>query len=175
MRICITGGSGFIGTTAVEAALDRGCSVLNIDIRPPQEITHQPHWSHTDILDLPRLAKELNKFQPTHLLHLAATTGMDAPDLDFFRANTDGVKHIIDASVAAGSVKRLLFASSLLVCRNGYVPMSDTEYCPINYYGESKVLGEQIVRTELSSNQWVIVRPTSYGGHGSNTYKAFSA
>lgn len=174
MRICITGGSGFIGTTAVQAAVDSGYSVLNIDIRPPQLVHHAPYWSNTDILDLPSLKKELKRFQPTHLLHLAATTGMDAPDLNFFRANTDGVRHIIDASVGTGSVERLLFASSLLVCRNGYIPKSDIDYCPVNYYGESKVLGEQIVRTELSPDQWVIVRPTSvWGPRFEHSYKSF--
>jgi nucleoside-diphosphate-sugar epimerase len=59
----------------------------------------------------------------------------------------------------------MVFASSMLVCRNGYIPRSDDDYCPNTLYGQSKVSGELVVRgcRELAG-RWTIVRPTSIWG-----------
>ena len=43
MKILITGGSGFIGTTAMEWALSK-YKVVNLDIRPPKILEHQQYW-----------------------------------------------------------------------------------------------------------------------------------
>ncbi len=173
-RLCVTGGSGFIGTNAVARAISSNIPVLNIDVRPPKVKEHKFCWKNVDILQSKSLREALCDFQPTHILHLAAKTGMDAPDIEYFSANTTGVKNLIDATSKVTSVKRTLFASSLLVCRNGYIPSSDTDYCPINFYGESKVIGEQIVRQHAASDGWVIVRPTSvWGPWFEHSYKTF--
>jgi nucleoside-diphosphate-sugar epimerase len=61
-----------------------------------------------------------------------------------------------------------------LVCENGYVPNSDTDYCPPNFYGKSKVIGEEKVRSSNLKCEWVIVRPTSiWGPWFDYSYKAF--
>ena len=73
-------------------------------------------------------------------------TGMDIHDMSFFDANTNGVQNLLETTPSLPNLQRILFTSSLLVCRNGYVPMSDLEYCPPNLYGESKVIGEKMVR-----------------------------
>ena len=62
------------------------------------------------------------------------------------------------------SVKKVLFVSSLLVCENGYIPENETDYCPPNYYGKSKVIGEEKVRSADLDCEWAIVRPTSIWG-----------
>jgi len=38
---------------------------------------------------------------PTHILHLAAKTGMDSNDISFFSANIDGVKNLIECAEEA--------------------------------------------------------------------------
>jgi len=62
-------------------------------------------------------------------------------------------------------VKRIVFASSRLVCKIGYQPVSYLDYCPTTPYGESKVVGENIVNA-LTGEQWswCIFRPTSIWG-----------
>ena len=136
MKILITGGSGFIGTTAMEWALSK-YKVVNLDIRPPKILMHQQHWRNVDIRDVQTFTEALIEFQPTHILHLAAMTGMDIHDMSFFDANTQGVDNLIQATKKLPDLKRILFTSSLLVCPNGYVPSSDTEFNPPNLYGES--------------------------------------
>ena len=71
-------------------------------------------------------------------------------------------------------LKRILFTSSLLVCKNGYIPESDLDYCPPNLYGQSKVIGEEKIRQSDMSCEWVIVRPTSiWGPWFEHSYKTF--
>ena len=163
IKFCITGGSGFIGTTAMNWALSK-YETINFDIRPPKILEHQDHWKFIDIRDAHSFTEALIEFQPTHILHLAAVTGMDIHDMSFFDANTKGVANLIRATQKLSSLQRILFTSSLLVCPNGYVPSSDTEYDPPNLYGESKVIGEKLVRDSKMPCSWIIVRPTSIWG-----------
>ena len=163
IKFCITGGSGFIGTTAMSWALSK-YKAINFDIRPPKILEHQQHWRYVDIRDAQFFTEALSEFQPTHILHLAAMTGMDINDLSFFDANTKGVANLIKASQELPNLKRILFVSTLLVCPNGHVPSSDTEYDPPNLYGEAKVIGEKLVRESGMKCSWVIVRPTSIWG-----------
>jgi GlcNAc-P-P-Und epimerase len=164
-RVIITGGSGFIGTSAVDAALIAGYSVMNIDIKPPKKEEHSKFWNQVDIRNHEEFAKEILSFAPTHILHLAAKTGMDLKHISELSANIDGVKSLVNIGRNVPSLKKIVFTSSLLVCRNGYIPTNDSDYCPPNYYGESKMLGEKIVReSERLPYTWSIVRPTSVWG-----------
>ncbi len=52
----------------------------------------------------------------------------------------------------------------MYVCLPGYQPASDTDYQPHTVYGESKVIGEQIVRAANPNYPWIITRPTSIWG-----------
>ena len=90
IKLCITGGSGFIGTTAVQLALDQSIQVFNFDIRPPKILKHQPFWKYVDIRDKEQFTSALEDFFPTHILHLAAMTGMDIEDMSFFDATLLG-------------------------------------------------------------------------------------
>ena len=173
IKFCITGGSGFIGTAAMNWALSK-YETINFDIRPPKIIEHQKHWRYVDIRDYQTFSEALIEFQPTHILHLAAMTGMNIHDMSFFDANTKGVSNLIQATQEIPSLQRVLFASSLLVCPNGHVPSSDTEYDPPNLYGESKVIGEKLVRESRMNCSWVIVRPTSiWGPWFEHSYRSF--
>ncbi len=164
-RILITGGSGFIGTNLVEYYYRQGCSVVNIDIRHPRNTGHRMLWKKCDILDSGHLRDTLSKYDPEYVIHLAARTDLNEKNsIDGYNVNTDGVRNVVDAANNCGRLKRAIFASSRYVCANGYQPTHDTDYSPFTLYGESKVIGEQIVRSAKVDFEWVIVRPTSIWG-----------
>lgn len=166
MKIAITGGSGFIGTNYIDYLLDHGgIELINIDKVPPRKAEHRDYWMECNILEREKLRDLLSSFNPDYVVHLAADLGTDLVEIEDFKANYDGVESLIDACKGADHLKRVIFTSSLLVCHVGYKPTHDTDYKPTTAYGESKVMGEKIVRGagELPF-EWVIIRPISIWG-----------
>ena len=165
-KIIITGGSGFLGTNLVEYYVKKGSAILNLDIKPPLNRIHNQYWQQIDLLDRAGLIKAVSDFKPQVLLHFAARTDLDEHDnLLGYRANFDGVCNVIEAIRATQSIERVIFASSQLVCRLGYVPKDESDYNPTTLYGQSKVLGERINRAANDINAiWTIIRPTSIWG-----------
>ncbi|PIS28641.1 NAD(P)-dependent oxidoreductase [Candidatus Saganbacteria bacterium CG08_land_8_20_14_0_20_45_16] len=175
-RILVTGGSGFIGTNMINRLQSEGYQkLLNIDIKPPREEKHRQYWHECDILDLEKLQRTIQDFQPELVVHLAAKTGLTRANLDCYAENTTGVKNMIAALRATPTVKRAVFTSTLLVCQMGYIPQNDTDYKPSTLYGESKVIGEKIVREQKDLNfDWIIIRPISiWGPWGDEPYINF--
>ena len=165
VRVIVTGGSGFIGTNLVSLFLERGIPVVSLDVLPPRNSAHKTVWQSVDINDRISLEGAIAGFQPTHVVHLAARTDLrETRNIDGYRANVLGVANVIKALRGSASLERVVFASSMLVCRNGYSPVSDTDFCPNTVYGSSKVEGEKLIRATGNSFPWTIVRPTSIWG-----------
>lgn len=166
MKIAVTGGSGFIGTNYIDYLTENeSAEILNIDKAPPKKKSHQRYWKECNILDDEKTKNIIKSFNPDYLVHLAANVRTDLTDVNNFTENTQGVEHIVDACRYATNLKRVIFTSSLLVCQVGYYPDNDTDFNPNTAYGESKVIGEKIVRNaEDLPYQWTIVRPISIWG-----------
>lgn len=164
-RILVTGGSGFIGTNLIERYRTRGDQVTNVDIAPPRHPEHAALWKRVDLLDRAALARVVAEIDPEIVFHMAARTDLLGRGLHDYPANTEGVANLIEALRGAKELRFSVFASSMLVCRIGYKPSDERDYCPSTAYGESKVAGEQLVRSEGAGRfPWIIVRPTSIWG-----------
>jgi nucleoside-diphosphate-sugar epimerase len=173
IRLCVTGGSGFIGTNLIDRIDKEGISVINIDINPPKIKGHTKYWRKVNILDLELFKNTILDYDPTHIINLAATTGVDDAPLSHFLTNIDGVNNLVSIAKNLKNLDRIIFTSSLLVCKNGYIPIDDLDYCPPNPYGQSKAIGESIVRKRADFD-WVIVRPTAvWGPWFQHSYKTF--
>lgn len=163
-RFLITGGSGFIGTNLVDMLLARDEVVLSLDTRFPQDPAHRSVWAQADVTDRVELTAAVLRFEPTHVVHMAARTDLAGRDLHDYACNVIGVENLISALAACASVSRVIFASSRMVCRIGYQPCGDTDYCPTTVYGRSKVVGERLVRERAQTLPWMLIRPTSIWG-----------
>jgi nucleoside-diphosphate-sugar epimerase len=164
-RVLVTGGSGFIGTNVVAHCLARGDGVVNLDPAVPRCADHRRLWEAVDLRDPVAVARVVADAAPTHVVHLGARTDLRGGHVDDYTANTTGTEVLLDALGAAPDLRRAVLASSMLVCRNGYRPVDDHDYCPTTAYGESKQRMEEIVRRwQPAGARWVLVRPTSIWG-----------
>ena len=164
-KVVVTGGSGFIGTNLIDRLIADGFAVINIDRSKPLKDEHAKYWKQIDILDLKNLKECITSFGPDILIHLAAVTDLDGKDLAYYSANIEGTANIIEIASAIPTLQRVIYTSSMYVCRPGFIPSDYNTYTPHTVYGESKVQMEHLVRKIKDvSYKWCIIRPTSIWG-----------
>lgn len=171
-RVLVTGSSGFIGGHLIRALVAAGHQVTGLDVRVPVEATAGVRHFTCDIRERAAVLDTLAEAAPEVVLHLAARTDLDEQhDLTGYAANFAGVAHLAEAIRATPSIRRAVCTSSQLVCRIGYVPTGDQDYCPSTLYGESKVLTEKVWReADGGGVEWCLVRPTTIWGPGMNPH-----
>ncbi len=154
MRILVTGGAGYIGSTLVPRLLSRGHAVRVLDLLCHGGESLLPVWSHPafelrrgDVRDSATVAAALTGMDA--VVHLAAIVGDPACARDPETArstNLDASLDLLQAAQKAG-VSRFIFAST---CSN-YGRMDDpsllvdenSDLRPISLYAETKVAVEQ--------------------------------
>jgi nucleoside-diphosphate-sugar epimerase len=163
-KILIIGASGFIGTNLLEHFLKLGYEVTNLDKREPQNRLHISYWEKTDIEKYNDLLKKMVGFDPDYIIHLAARTDLEGKFINEYFANTIGVENMLKVTRELTRLKKIIIASSMLVCGLGYKPQNQFDYFPTTIYGESKVITERIVWDNQPNCDWAVIRPTSIWG-----------
>ncbi len=181
-RVLLTGSSGFIGTNAVTSLIELKDQVLGLDRRAPRAgsmgCSQQASFLQVDLLDADAVAAAVTAFEPTHALHLAARTDLDGSTPADYAVNTEGTANLLRA-LRATSCQRVVIASSMLVCRYGYQPRHDQDFCPNTAYGHSKQVMEELVRAQPEGDghrrpAWVLARLSSiWGPWFDQPYKQF--
>ena len=174
MRILVTGGSGLIGRWLLSLLHEHGYETVNLDLHDPDFSLPMCKHVSADICDADAITTIFQNERPDFVIHLAARTDLEGTSIDAYKSNSEGVRTICNAAQATPSIQRVIYTSSQLVCKVGYVPKGDTDYCPNSYYGQSKVLTEKIVRENNASVEWCLVRPTTvWGPHMNEHYQSF--
>jgi len=166
IKVAITGAAGFIGTALAAHLSAKGYEVHGSDMvhKTGVDLTHE--FTVVDLLNSSDLRQWLHRIQPEIVYHLGARTDLRGVSAEDYSANIAGVENVVLACSIVSSVKRVIFASSRMVCKIDYQPVGYDDYCPPNAYGESKVEGELIVKNAKVNYEWVLVRPTSIWGPG---------
>jgi len=165
MKVLITGSSGLIGRWVAEWLKKEGHQTIGLD-KNSSPVPNIDEQVTCNILNQSALIAVVRRVAPDALIHLAARIDLnETRNLNGYAVNIDGVRNMIRAVKQTPSIHRAIYTSSQLVCHVGYVPVSDTEYCPNTLYGQSKVMAEKIVREEDGGGvEWCLVRPTSVWG-----------
>lgn len=151
MKIMITGGAGYIGSTIALESIRAGHEVLVFDhfvSHDPAKLKDIPYVKG-DVLDSASLDSALASFHPDVVMHLAAYIQMGEsvanPD-KYFKNNVEGGRNLLDSMVKNG-VSKLIFASSAGVYGNPEhlpIPENDPKH-PGNPYGQTKWDTEQML------------------------------
>lgn len=148
MKLAITGGTGFVGSRLIDAAVADGHAVRALTRRPMEERANVA-WVR-GALDQHGVLEELVSGADA-VIHVAGVlTGRTAADFD--RANVDGTQAMLSAAKAAG-VRCFVHVSSLAAREP-----------QLSLYGASKAKSETLV--ERSGLDWAIVRPPAVYGPG---------
>jgi dTDP-4-dehydrorhamnose reductase len=158
----VTGASGLLGANLIAEFSVRGEPVIaqylnhGIDFPGVQSV-------RCDITDFGRLGTLLHELKPAWIVHCAAATNVDWCERhsdECYRTNAEATLRIAAASRAVGA--RMVYISTDAVfdgSQGGYEETDEPH--PVNVYGKSKLRGEILARSELSSV--LIVRTNIYG------------
>jgi nucleoside-diphosphate-sugar epimerase len=160
--VAITGASGFLGKNLLSVIDPMRMLRFASDKIGDPSIGVQA----VDLTQRSDLKSWLDRCSPTVIVHLGARTDLVGRTVEDYAANTVGVENLLSAARSLPNLRRVIFASSRMVCRIDDIPTSYDHYSPPNPYGASKVQGERMVKTADLPFEWVIVRPTSIWGPG---------
>lgn len=153
MNILVTGGAGYIGSICVEQLLDAGHQVTVFDnLTEGHKLAVDPRAALIvgDLQQRCDIEEALEKVKPEAVMHFAANAlvgeSMTNPS-KYFRNNVYGGLNLLDAMVAVGC-KRFVFSSTCATFGPPErLPIDETlPQKPINPYGESKLMFEQVLR-----------------------------
>jgi len=152
MKILITGGAGFIGSTIVRACLEANHQVVvldNLSRGKRENLPEEVPLYVVDIRDARQLQEIFEREQPEIVSHHAALASVresaQLPEL-YWNVNVHGTANVIRALTP--SVRKLIFASSggAIYGSAANLPLNeDSPTRPISPYGESKLQAERLL------------------------------
>ena len=153
MNVFVTGGAGYIGSVCVEQLLDSGHRVTvfdNLSEGHRSAVDPRAAFVSGDFNDRAAIAVALQMARPEAVIHFAAHALVGESMTDpskYFRNNVGGGINLLDACLAAG-VRKFVFSSTCATYGTPEkMPMDESlSQRPVNPYGESKLMFEQILK-----------------------------
>jgi UDP-glucose 4-epimerase len=151
-RVLVTGGAGYIGSVVAAELLQRGYAVTILDNLSHGKLAAVPEGADFvlgDIADSALLDQVFSEVRISAVMHFAAMIeageSMRIPER-YFRINTVGALSVLEA-VLRHHVGRFVFSSTAALFGNPErTPITeDAALRPVNAYGESKLLVEQML------------------------------
>ncbi|CAB4925446.1 unannotated protein [freshwater metagenome] len=153
MRVLITGGAGYIGSTAVEIMRSTGYEITVFDdcsTGHADSVPAQVRFVQGSLLNVAEIADAL--IDVDAVLHFAGKSlvgeSVENPAL-YQRVNVDGTRNLLDEMHRA-NVKKLVFSSSAATYGQPQeIPIKESaETVPTNPYGATKLAIDQMIATE---------------------------
>lgn len=150
--VFVTGGAGFIGSHTAKALSYAGFQPVVVD-NLSRGFAEAVKWGPLEVVDLndgAALRPLFQEYAPVAVLHFAAYAYVGesvSQPFEYYRNNVAGTLALLDVMREAGCDK-LVFSST---CATYGIPESvpiseDTRQAPVNPYGHSKLMMEQILK-----------------------------
>ena len=176
MTVLVTGVAGQLGFDVVNQLASRGIETVGTDMRFEEELSRSAAWDRyvqLDLTDRDAVHRALSATAPDAIIHCAAWTDVDraedpANQETVRRINVDGTGFLADEAKNLGC-KFLYISTDYVFDGEGTAPKKpeDRDFAPQNFYGQTKLEGEEIVSSRLE--KYFIVRIAwAFGLNGKN-------
>lgn len=166
MKILITGSNGLLGQKIVRQAFKKGTTFLATskgDNRNPDCPSEK--YQSLDICDATAIEKVFSDFQPTHIIHTAAITNVDACELnpeECEMVNVTATRYLFEASQKLNAHFQLISTDFIFDGEKGNYKETD-EPNPLSFYAKSKVDAEAILLNSDYKNHSILRTIIVYG------------
>lgn len=168
MRILITGSNGLLGQKLVAQLLQKGIDFMasSLGVNRNNDCPGE-NYRTMDICNRDEIAEVFQEFKPTHVIHTAAMTNVDACELnpqECKSLNVDSVQLLANQCLAEHCHFQLLSTDFVFDGSKGNYQEEDAPN-PLSIYGHSKLQAEEYIK-DLPSLQFAIVRTIIVYGTG---------
>jgi UDP-glucose 4-epimerase len=165
--VLLTGATGYIGSHTWLALLAAGHGVVGVDDcsnSSPEVLSRierltgrKPVFERADVCDKPALRRLFSAHAPDAVVHFAARKAVAesvARPLDYYSNNLGGLFSVCEAMQAIGC-RRIVFSSSATVYgMPEQLPIAeDAALGATNPYGQTKLMGETVLRDLVASDE----------------------
>lgn len=153
MSVLVLGGAGYIGSHATSKLIENGYDVIvidNLQTGHKEAICEGAKFYEGDIRDIDFLRGVFSKEKIQGIMHFAANSlvgeSMTNP-IKYFNNNVHGAEILLSA-MNEFDIKYIVFSSTAATYGEPkQIPITeDTETCPTNPYGESKLMMEKMMK-----------------------------
>lgn len=158
--VLVTGSNGLLGQKLTEKILNEGRVKL---IATSKGVNRYPatsgyEYAELDILNNQQVKEVVEKYRPDAIIHTAAMTNVDVCEANkelCHQLNVDAVQNLI--SLCETHKIQFVHLSTDFVFDGADGPYTEEDAVnPLSYYGESKVLAEELIKASKAS--WAILR-----------------
>src|SRR3954465_14223580 len=151
MTWLVAGGAGYIGAHVVAAMREAGEPVVVLDDLSSGDPTRIPGVPLVEgsVLDQDLLPRTIRQEGIDGVVHIAAKKQVEESvrrPLLYYRENVEGLRCLLDAVTEAGVESFLFYSRAAVYGAPDVTLVRETTECrPVNPYGRTKLIGEQMV------------------------------
>ena len=163
-KIFLIGADGYLGHALNRRFRSAGWSVVESGLASSK----RDDYVNLNIRDRDATHARISEIAPDLVVHAAGISSLQGceSDKDLARStNVDGTTHVVEGALQCSSRPRVVFLSSDYVfdgVKGGYDESSERN--PKTFYGETKMLGEDIILSQMPES--LVVRTSNVYGRG---------
>ncbi len=176
MTWMVTGGAGYIGAHIVKSLRESGYDVVAFDdlsTGEPRKVPSDVPLVEASVVDEGAVEKVIREYDVTGIVHMAAKKAVGESverPLYYYRENVDGLLSLLEAMDSTG-LKKMVYSSSAATfgLPDSDAPLTEDYVCqPINPYGETKLIGEWLMKDVATALglDWISLRYFNVAGAG---------